>query len=194
MLQNRWALGAALAVAVIWECRADATVVAAIPLNDLVSMSEWVVVAEAKSARSHYETIGGSRRMVTDTTLEVTSAVTPNRSSRDVESKTIVVRTLGGNVGDLAQVVLGEAVFPHGVSQLLFLDEGSDHRFRVAAMAQGQYPIVAGADGTRRLRPSSGLDVIVNPQQSAVSALAGKTVEQAQQLVQAVHQSVRRVP
>jgi hypothetical protein len=164
------------------------------PLRDLVNMSEWVVVAEVTSARSHFETIGGARRLITDTTLQVTNAVTPNRSSRELESGTIVVRTLGGTVGDVAQVVLGEAVLPRGTSQLLFLDEGSDHQFRVSAMAQGQFPVAVDAQGQKRLRPSSGLDVVVNAQQSAVHDLAGRTLEQAQSLVQTINQNVRRMP
>lgn len=129
--------------------------------------------------------------MVTDTTLVVNEALSPNRSSSDVETATVVVRTLGGTVGEVAQLVPGEAVLTKGSSHLLFLDEGSgDGIFRVAAMAQGQYLVSTDEKGVRTLRPSPGLDVVVNPTQSAVAALAGRTVEQARALVT----NVRKVP
>ena len=153
-------------------------------------MSEWVVVATVKSANSHYETIGGSRRMVTDTVLSIEEAVMPNRSSNNLETGTITVRTLGGTVGEVAQYVPGEAILARGTSQMLFLDEGSDAIFRVSAMAQGQYPITTDEQGQRTLQPSPGLDVVIHPEQSAVTALAGHSVEQAQALMQ----KSRKVP
>lgn len=192
MKLSRWVFGGASVLAVVgWQGHTEATVVRAMPLSELVSMSEWVVVAQVQSSRSHYETIGGTRRMVTDTTLTVQEALTPNRSSSDLETTSVVVRTLGGTVGDVAQLVPGEAVLTKGSSHLLFLDEArGDRIFRVAAMAQGQYPISTDAKGLRTLRPSPGLDVVVNPTQSAVAALAGRTVEQAHALVT----NVRKVP
>jgi hypothetical protein len=186
----RWVLGASLASVVAWQSLSSATVVRAVPLGELVGTSEWVVVALVKSSRSHYETIGGAQRLVTDTLLQVEQAVTANRSSAGVETATISVRTLGGTLGELAQYVPGEAVLPQGTRQLLFLDEGSDGVFRVAAMAQGQYPIATNDQGQAVLQPSPGLDLVLNPDKSAVAALAGQRVEQAQAMVQ----NVRKVP
>lgn len=186
----RWVVATTLTAALGWQSQSAATVVEAIPLGDLVRMSEWVVVATVKSARSHYETIGGARRMVTDTQLQIDQALTANRSSSNVETASITVRTLGGTIGDLAQVVLGEATLPVGTQQLVFLDEGSDLTLRVAAMAQGQYPIVKDAKGLPHLQRSPGLDVVLNLAQSAVTALDGRSVDQAQALVQ----NIRQVP
>lgn len=186
----RWVLSATLAAALGWQGQSAATVVQAIPLGELVSMSEWVVFATVKSSRSHFETIGGSRRMVTDTLIQIDRAVTPNRASTNFETGTLTVRTLGGTVGEVAQVVLGEAVLPSGTQQLLFLDEGRDSTFRVSAMAQGQYPVTHDDEGQPILQRSPGLDVVVNLEQSAVTALAGRSVEQAQALVE----NVRRIP
>jgi hypothetical protein len=179
-------LATTLALVVAWHGHSEATVVTAVPLGELVGQSEWVVVAMAKSARSHYETIGGARRLVTDTIVQVEQAWTSNQSSASVETATITVRTLGGTIGDLAQYVLGEAVLAQGIPQLLFLDEGSDGMFRVTAMAQGQYPIVTDEQGRTILRPSPGLDKVLNAEQSAVTALAGRSVPQAQAMVQNV--------
>ena len=191
MMPLRWVLVGAVLSVLGWQSQIEATVVRAMPLAELVGMSEWVVVATVQSSRSHYETIGGSRRMVTDTQLLVSEALTPNRSSAGIGSATITVRTLGGTVGEVAQLVPGEAVLTSGSTQLLFLDDGrGDSVFRVSAMAQGQYPVATDADGARKLRPSPGLDVVVNPQQSAVAVLAGRSVEQARALVN----NARKVP
>lgn len=186
----RWVLASTLASVVAWQSHSAATVVRAVPLGELMGQSEWVVVASVKSSRSHYETIGGARRLVTDTMLQVEQAWTSNRSSASVESATVTVRTLGGTLGDLAQYVPGEAVLTAGTPQLLFLDEGTDGVFRVAAMAQGQYPIVTDEQGQTTLRPSPGLDKVLNAEQSAVTALAGRSVPQAQAMVQ----NVRKMP
>jgi len=177
--------------AAAWQGSAEATVVRAVPLGELVGMSEWVVVASVTSSRSHYETIGGSPRLVTDTLLQVDQALTQNQSRSGVETLTVTVRTLGGSVGDLAQYVPGEAILGQGTRHVLFLDEGSDGVFRVAAMAQGQYPVATDDRGNVTLRPSPGLDLVLNAEQSAVAVLAGRNVEQAQALVQ---QNVRKMP
>jgi hypothetical protein len=186
----RWVLGAALAVAIGWQSDSEGTVVKAIPLGALVNMSEWVVVASVQSAQSQYVTIGGSRRMVTDTILSVDQAITPNRSSGNVETAAVTVRTLGGTIGELAQYVPGEAILALGTKQLLFLDEGRDGLLRVSAMAQGQYPLLADDKGDLRLHPSPGLDAVMNSEQSAVTTLIGRSVEQAQAMLQ----NARKIP
>jgi hypothetical protein len=56
------------------------------------------------------------------------------------------VRTLGGVVGKVGQLVDGEAVFVPGHASLVFLRPGAVGSFDVTARAQGQYPVVPGAD------------------------------------------------
>mgnify|MGYP001179681619 CR=1 FL=1 len=53
------------------------------------------------------------------------------------------VRTLGGVVGKIGQVVEGEAVFTPGHSSLLFLHPGPAGTFEVTARGQGQFPVIA---------------------------------------------------
>lgn len=58
------------------------------------------------------------------------------------------VRTLGGVVGKVGQIVDGEAVFVPGRASLVFLRPGAVGSFDVTARGQGQFPVVPGADAT----------------------------------------------
>ncbi len=59
------------------------------------------------------------------------------------------VRTMGGVVGTIGQLVEGEAVLATGRSSLLFLRPGPAGTLSVTARAQGQFPLVADADPAR---------------------------------------------
>ena len=174
-----------------WQANSDANVANAVPLGTLVQLSDSVVVATVTGVSCHYETIGDKRRMVTDTTLQVDHSVSGNATA---SGEVITVRTLGGTIGDLAQVILGEAVLAPGSTNLLFLRQGKDGLLHVSAMAQGEYVVAPDQDGQLRLRPSPGLDVVVNPEKSAVTALAGRTLDQAESLVAANTGKSRQVP
>lgn len=52
------------------------------------------------------------------------------------------VRTMGGVVGKVGQIVEGEAAFAPGDRSLLFLRKGPAGAFVVTARGQGQYPVV----------------------------------------------------
>jgi hypothetical protein len=52
------------------------------------------------------------------------------------------VRTMGGVVGKVGQIVEGEAAFAPGDRSLLFLRKGPSGAFVVTARGQGQYPVV----------------------------------------------------
>ncbi len=56
------------------------------------------------------------------------------------------VRTLGGVVGKVGQIVDGEAVFSPGRASLVFLRRGPAGAFDVTARGQGQFPVVDGPD------------------------------------------------
>jgi hypothetical protein len=53
------------------------------------------------------------------------------------------VRTMGGVVGKVGQIVEGEAAFAPGESSLLFLHPGPPGAYVVTSRGQGQYPVVA---------------------------------------------------
>ncbi|HEY5957820.1 MAG TPA: hypothetical protein VIV60_14760 [Polyangiaceae bacterium] len=182
MKRSRWVFGAIVGMALGWQTGSYATLVQAIPLADLIELSESVVVATVVDSTSHYATVRGHRRMVTDTTLLVDHVITAKAPSA-APAQSIHVRTLGGTSDGVVQSVLGEAVLETQSTNLLFLRRGSDGELWVAAMAQGEYPLENTADGQSRLHASPGLDVVRNPEQSVVSVLSGTTLQQAETLV-----------
>ena len=55
------------------------------------------------------------------------------------------VRTLGGIVGKIGQIVDGEAVFSPGRASLVFVRPSASGALDVTARGQGQFPVVAGS-------------------------------------------------
>jgi hypothetical protein len=194
MKASRWVSAAIVGVAFCWQATSDATVVRAVPLGALVEASDWIVVATVTDAKSHYADVGGARRVVTDTTLQLDLPLTLDRSGAGEASDTLTVRTLGGTMGTVAHVVLGEAALRPGSTNLLFLRQADDGEFHVSAMAQGEYVVSTDDDGQLRLHRSSGLDAITNPEQSAVAALSNRTLEQAEALVAVNAGKARMIP
>ena len=73
-----------------------------------------------------------------------------DRTIAGVHAEERWVRTLGGIVGDLGQIVEGEAVLTVGHPAFVFLRPGPLGAFEVCARAQGQFPLAL--DDTKRLR------------------------------------------
>lgn len=155
-----------------------------ISLETLLDRSAFVVVATPVSANSHWAQLSaGKPRVVTDFTVEVAWTLRGEEST----GKVMVVRTLGGTVGGLGQIVYGEAQLKIGQATLLFLAAGTDGSYTVTGMAQGQYPLEASTDGSWKVRASSGLDAIVETatdrSKSAVRLLSGRTLSEVPELI-----------
>jgi hypothetical protein len=157
---------------------AHATVARAIRLAELVRASQHVVVGVADSSFSRWETIAGSRRIVTYTRVRVEETVAGVPSGAE-----LLVRTLGGHVGKIGQVVHGEAVLKPGERSLLFVRPEVDGRLAVAGMAQGHYPVLADRDGTLKVSASPALAKLLRPEGSAVVRLSGQTLSSCQRLI-----------
>jgi hypothetical protein len=74
------------------------------------------------------------------------------------------VRTMGGVIGRIGQLVEGEAVLAPGQASLLFLHGGPPHQsttYEVTARAQGQFPLVADSKAGQRLVRSAAVDAVV---------------------------------
>jgi hypothetical protein len=94
------------------------------------------------------------------------------------------VRTLGGTVGEIGQIVQGEAVLEHGVPAVFFLRDSVPGTYSVTGMAQGHYGLHADQAGAFRLLPSSHLPEFVNiDEEAAVARLRDKTVADCERLV-----------
>ncbi|MGO9839315.1 MAG: hypothetical protein ACLP1X_34475 [Polyangiaceae bacterium] len=87
------------------------------------------------------------------------------------------VRTMGGVVGTIGQLVEGEAVLANGRSSLLFLHPGPAGTLAVTARGQGQFPIVADADPAKpaRVVRSNATGELLPPQRASTAGpvLAG---------------------
>jgi hypothetical protein len=156
---------------------AYASVARAITMSALVKQSRSVVLATPLSARSEWATIGGSRRIVTITRVRVDEHV--GRSAPEAE---VLVRTLGGRVGNLGQVVHGEAELRSERACMLFLHDAEGGLSTVTAMAQGHYPLLVSA-GTATLERSPGLAKLLMTPDAAVERLTGLRLEAAAKLV-----------
>lgn len=114
---------------------ARASVVLALDLDDLVGQSDEIVVAEVLGQAASWS----GRRIVTDVRLRVEETL----HGRSSVASTIVVRRLGGNVGDVGMRVEGEPSFSVGERVLLFLRRTSAG-LRVVGMSQGAMRLLPG--------------------------------------------------
>lgn len=151
----------------------------AITLPELVGLSRFALVGTATDAYSRWETVGNARRIVTYVRLEVTQPI----DGRPPPDTSLMVRTLGGQVGDIGQLVHGEARFELGAASVVFVTPDTDGVFGVTAMAQGHYPLHADAGDQPRLGPSPNMPTLTRLDGSAVQRLVRRTVTEAEGLV-----------
>ena len=160
----RWlaciALGALLAEPMLspLERNAEASVSVPITFDLLVRASSAVVVATAEEQHSVWE----DGRIYTYSRIHVDTNVA-GELAQDGEAW---VKTMGGIVAKVGQVVDGEPVFIVGRPSLVFLHRKKGDVsgvFLVTARAQGQYGIYADEQGRLRLRRSSAVGALVSP-------------------------------
>jgi hypothetical protein len=153
------------------ERPAQASAVIALTLDDLVDKSDVVVLVTPKSRTARWE----AGRIVTYTTVVVDTAV----GGGPAAGESLVVRTMGGVVGDIGQKVFGEATLPIGNSVVLFLRDlpkplvatSLAGARSVTGMAQGALPVVVGTDKVQRIGPSAvSLTLVPPPNPKSVPA------------------------
>jgi hypothetical protein len=157
---------------------AEASVARAISVKALIQRSRSVVLGMPLAAYSEWAEVGGARRIVTLTRVRVDEHVA--RSAPGASE--VLVRTLGGRVGKLGQLVHGEAELRASEACMLFLHDDDAGLSSVTAMAQGHYPLIAEARG-RFLRKSPGLAKLVGAPDAAVERLSGQPLEAAARIV-----------
>jgi hypothetical protein len=170
-------LGGSAAAALLPKS-AQATLVIGLTLEQLVDRSAHIVVVSALEASSFYSTIGGRRCIVTETRVQVQDVL----GRRAPADQVLSVRTLGGKVGGMGELVLGQASFSSAAPDVAFLKRGADGAHWFVGMAQGHYPLHReGAELS--LRPSSNLPEIREFSTSAVRALSGQRLGLARGLI-----------
>ena len=160
--------------------RALGTLLRGLSLQELGQASEHILVVTPLEATSRWETLGGRRRIVTDTRVRVEDVI----AQAIPPGGELWVRTLGGTVGQRAALVLGEAtLFPNQASVLFTTRfEGA---YRVLGMAQGHYPLRPEADRALRLTLSPRAPELVGDGEPAMRVLPGLELGQARVLIRA---------
>jgi hypothetical protein len=162
---------------------AQATLMRGLPLSALVERSQRIALIEPLDAVCLYAEIGGRRSIVTDTRVRVHEHWTLARDGHETE---LTLRTLGGRLDGVGELVHGQPVLEAGVRGLVFLKLGRDRKvWWTTGMAQGHYPLT-GAEETSRLLPNLGLPSIVQLDASAVKLLVGRQVREARELTRRV--------
>ncbi len=149
--------------AVSLESEARASISIAVTWDRLLHASSSAVVATPIEASSVWE----NGRIRTYTHLRVDRGV-----AGDVATGSEVwVRTLGGVVGKIGQLVDGEAKLTAGQPSLLFLCQAGAGALEVTARGQGQFPIIAAdAHSAPRVVRSGAAGALLAPWVSTSSA------------------------
>jgi hypothetical protein len=182
MLQatRRGFLGLGLTLAIDLANRAaHATLVRGLPLSALVQRSERIALIEPLDAVCLYAQIGGRRSIVTDTHVRIHEHWALAQGAHETE---LTLRTLGGRLDGVGELVHGQPVLEAGVRGLVFLKLGRDGKaWWTTGMAQGHFPL-SGGEETSLLLPSPGLPSIAALEASAVKLLVGRQVREAREL------------
>jgi hypothetical protein len=132
MQAAKWMVAAVGMVAALWAGgQAHASLVEALDLSGLVARADEVVLAQVIDSESHFDERG---RIVTDTRMQVEQS---EKGSR-VPGSVVIVRRLGGVVGDLGMQVAGEGSYKAGERLLGFFSYvGGPEVMRTVGMSQG---------------------------------------------------------
>lgn len=158
---------------------ARASVAREASLDELSRASSLIVVATAGEHRCAWVELAAGRRIVTYTRLLVERVIVGSPSAAPW------VRTLGGVVGSVGQLVPGEPRLHQGMSALLFLSVAEDG-FVLTERGQGVYPLERGPSGDRVLRAWPHAETLVartDARPSARALLAGASLASATTLV-----------
>lgn len=140
-------------VGVFWRVSASATIVLPLSLEEMTERADLVVEAVVEGSEAKWNT--RKDRISTLTTLVVRSALVADGDAPSV----VVVRTLGGEVGDVGMRVAGTARFAPGERVLVFLrhSKSGQNYFTVVGMSQGKFRLVETADGVQAVPGIEGL-------------------------------------
>ncbi len=160
---------AAVAGAVAFGSHADASVSVSVLFDDLVAESSTVDVVTPMEARSVWE----NGRIYTYTRVHVDNAIAGGAGS----GADLWVQTLGGEIGDVGQMVEGEPNLVIGKPFLVFLKpvggSTTSGTYWVTARAQGQFPVRSegvGAAASLHVIKNGSVGALLAPRPDAVSA------------------------
>ena len=141
---------------------AHASVSIAVVFDALVRESSAVAVVTPVEQRSVWE----DGRIYTYTRVRADQAVAGDIAT----GGEAWIRTLGGVVGHIGQLVDGEPVLTMGRPSLLFMRPGSAGTMDVTARAQGQFAVTLDETKAQRLMRSSSVGVLLPPKSAQAGA------------------------
>jgi len=162
---TRWLLGLMAALAVLAAGDARASVSIAVSWDGLLRESTAAVVATPVEIRAVWE----DGRIYTYTQVRVERALAGDLRPGDGAW----VRTMGGVVGKIGQLVDGEPVLTTGQSSLLFLHPGPATQattYEVTARGQGQFPLVVDAKTGPHLVRNNAAGALLAPRLAVAAA------------------------
>jgi hypothetical protein len=146
-----------------------ASVSIAVTFDTLVERADAAMTVTPIDANSVWE----GKRIVTYTRLRVDRSIAGQGASE------VVVKTLGGSVGELGQSVSGEPHFMANESSIVFLRK-VDQAYMVVERAQGQYPVALDKAKNRWMtKRASDIGSLVPPEPAAATpavVATGKTL------------------
>jgi hypothetical protein len=151
---------------------ANASVMIAVPFDSLVKDADAVAVIAPQESKSVWE----DGRIYTYTRVKIEQPVAGDASTQG--GGDVWIRTMGGVVGKVGQLVDGEPVFAANKPNLLFLRKfKAGGTWEVSARAQGQYPVVVDElSKKRRIIRSANVGMLLPPkrlQQDSAAAGVG---------------------
>jgi hypothetical protein len=143
-MRRRLSLALSLAVMLLLAPTAQAVIMPVFTLSQLVERSD--AVAWGRITRHECRWSEGRTRIYTYWTLEVEGAVYGAEAGQS-----LVVKQMGGEIGEMSMTVSGNARIQDGERVYLFLRTDGEHHY-VVAMGQGKYTPIETTAGTRLLR------------------------------------------
>jgi len=124
----------------IFTAQLEATTVNPPEFSDLVNHSDYIVRAVVKSTVSEYAS-AGSRKIITKVELEVREVIA------GTPPLPLVLRVVGGKVGDREMIIEGAPQYKAGDENLFFVQGNGRQIHPLVAMMHGLYPIRREASG-----------------------------------------------
>jgi len=146
------------------------TIVIKKEMEDLTRESDFILIGEVKDMQSRWDK---ERRWIfTYAAISVRKYI---KKPADVkEIKEIIVRVLGGEVGDIGLKVSDTPEFVKGEKVFLFLTPGKEMSiFRVTGLFQGKYTIEDGKVKSKALEQEVSLDSFVDQIQQIMQKAKG---------------------
>jgi hypothetical protein len=133
---------ALLAASLLLAANLSATTVNPPEFPELVNQSDYIVRAVVTSVSSDYAS-PGSRKIVSQVALEVKEVIAGKPPSP------LVLRVVGGRVGDREMAIAGVPKFVVGEESILFVQGNGRQIYPLVRMAHGRYPILREAGSGR---------------------------------------------